>query len=122
MIYTYLITLDYMTRRSYASFELERVYIIWVSFYSYFIISHGKSAHISFHQIDKNNNARIKYQRVNSITGKPVEWSDIIKGYEYDKETMIGEPDNNNYPNVPHHHMKKIQEWKVFSNEYQFQY
>jgi DNA end-binding protein Ku len=51
-----------------------------------------KAADISFHQIDKRNNARIKYQRLNSVTGKLVEWSDIIKGYEYDKETMIPVP------------------------------
>ena len=50
-------------------------------------------ADIHFHQIDKHNNARIKYQRINSVTGKKVEWNDIIKGYEYDKETMIPVPD-----------------------------
>jgi DNA end-binding protein Ku len=53
----------------------------------------NKSADISFHQIDKHNNARIKFQRVNSVTGKKVEWADIIKGYEYDKETMIPVPE-----------------------------
>jgi DNA end-binding protein Ku len=51
------------------------------------------SADISFHQIDKRNNARIKYQRINSVSGKVVEWKDIIKGYEYDKETTIPVPD-----------------------------
>ncbi len=51
------------------------------------------SADISFHQIDKRNNARIKYQRINSVSGKVVEWKDVIKGYEYDKETMIPVPD-----------------------------
>jgi DNA end-binding protein Ku len=53
----------------------------------------NKSADISFHQIDKKNNARIKYQRVNSITNKVVPWEDIIKGYELDKETTIPVPD-----------------------------
>ena len=29
-----------------------------------------KEAVVSFHQIDKRNNARIKYQRINANTGK----------------------------------------------------
>jgi DNA end-binding protein Ku len=52
------------------------------------------SADIHFHQIDKRNNARIKYQRINAETGKKVEWSDIIKGYQYDKENIIPVPDD----------------------------
>lgn len=55
--------------------------------------SENKKAHISFHQIDKRDNARIKYQRINSETGKEVEWKDITRGYEYDKETTIPVPD-----------------------------
>jgi DNA end-binding protein Ku len=51
------------------------------------------SSDISFHQIDKNNNARIKYQRINSVTGKIVDWNNIIKGYQYDKETIIPVPE-----------------------------
>jgi DNA end-binding protein Ku len=54
----------------------------------------NKGADISFHQIDKHNNARIKFQRVNSVTGKKVEWKDIIKGYEYDKEMIIPVPED----------------------------
>lgn len=53
----------------------------------------NKSADISFHLIDKRDNARIKYQRVNANTGKVVPWTDIIRGYEYDKETTIPVPD-----------------------------
>src|ERR1700733_10979638 len=56
--------------------------------------SENKSAGISFHQIDKRNNARIKYQRINVESGKPVEWEDITRGYEYDKETTIPVPDD----------------------------
>jgi DNA end-binding protein Ku len=54
----------------------------------------NKSAHISFHQIDKRNHARIHYQRVNENTGKVVEWKNIIKGYEYEKDTIIPVPDD----------------------------
>lgn len=55
--------------------------------------SENKEADISFHQIDKRDNARIKYQRINSETGKVVPWEKITRGYEYDKETTIPVPD-----------------------------
>lgn len=42
-----------------------------------------------FHQIDKRNKARIKYQRVNSETGKEVPWENVIKGYEYSKDVIL---------------------------------
>lgn len=54
----------------------------------------NKKADISFHQIDKRNKARIKYQRINSLTGKLVPWENITRGFEYDKETLIPVPDS----------------------------
>lgn len=51
--------------------------------------SESTSQKVSFHMIDKRNKARIKYQRVNSITGKEVDWENIIKGYAYDKDTVL---------------------------------
>ncbi len=51
--------------------------------------SENTSEKISFHQIDKRNNARVKYQRVNAETGEEVEWGNIIKGYVYDKNTVL---------------------------------
>lgn len=39
---------------------------------------------ISFHQLDKHDMSRIRYERVNESTGKPVAWKDIVKGYELD--------------------------------------
>ena len=53
----------------------------------------NKKADITFHQIDKRNNARIKFQRINVETGKIVPWENITRGYEYDKETLIPVPD-----------------------------
>jgi len=55
--------------------------------------SKNVQADISFHQIDKRDNSRIQYQRINSNTGKKVEWNDIARGYALDKETMIPVPD-----------------------------
>ena len=56
--------------------------------------SQNKQANISFHQIDKRDNARIKYQRINANTGKVVDWKNITRGYEYDKETTVPVPDD----------------------------
>lgn len=53
----------------------------------------NKAADISFHQIDKRDHARIKYQRINVDTGKIVPWEQITRGYEYDKETTVPVPD-----------------------------
>jgi len=44
---------------------------------------------ISFNLIDKRNHARIRNQRINEATGKPVEWDDIVKGYELDDGSYI---------------------------------
>lgn len=56
--------------------------------------SRDREADISFHQIDKRNHARIKYKRINTVTGKEVPWENITRGYEYDKETTIPVPDD----------------------------
>src|SRR6185312_9328698 len=56
--------------------------------------SRNKEADIAFHQIDKRNNARIKYKRINTVTGKEVPWDEITRGYEYDKDTTIPVPDD----------------------------
>jgi len=53
----------------------------------------NKKADISFHQIDRRDNSRIKFQRINVETGKEVPWEDITRGYSYDKETTIPVPD-----------------------------
>ena len=50
-------------------------------------------ADISFHQIDKQDNSRIKYQRINVNTGKVVPWERITRGYEYEKDAVIPLPD-----------------------------
>lgn len=41
-----------------------------------------KSNELSFHMLDRRNNARIKYERVNEATGEEVPWNEIVKGYE----------------------------------------
>ncbi len=52
---------------------------------------HSKDLH--FHQFDPNGN-RIEYKRVSEKTGKEVEYSDIVKGYEVKKgQYVMVDPD-----------------------------
>ena len=39
--------------------------------------------------LDKHDNARIRYKRVNEDTGKEVEWKDIVKGFKQDDEDYV---------------------------------
>lgn len=48
-----------------------------------------RAEEIHFRQLDKNDLAPIRYERVNSATGKPVEWKDIVKGYEYEPDNYV---------------------------------
>lgn len=43
----------------------------------------------SFHLLDKRNNARIHYERINEITGKSVPWTDIVKAFEFEKDNFV---------------------------------
>lgn len=47
------------------------------------------SSGISFHLVDRKSNSRVRNQRVSEKTGEPVEWDDIIKGYELDDGSYI---------------------------------
>jgi DNA end-binding protein Ku len=44
---------------------------------------------IRFHQINRNTGNRIKLLRVDAETGEPVEYEDIVKGYEVGKSEYI---------------------------------
>jgi len=53
------------------------------------INSENTTEKVAFHQIDKRNNARIKYQRINAETGREVDWENIGKGYVYSKDIIL---------------------------------
>jgi len=38
---------------------------------------------VSFHLLDSRDSARVRYERINELTGEEVPWNKIIKGYEY---------------------------------------
>src|SRR4051794_37289795 len=42
---------------------------------------------ISFHQINSKTGNRVKMSRVDAVTSEPVEWDDIVKGYEVGKRS-----------------------------------
>lgn len=48
-----------------------------------------RSQEIHFHLLDKNDLSRVRYERVNTQTGKPVEWKDIVKGYEIEPDNYV---------------------------------
>jgi DNA end-binding protein Ku len=48
-----------------------------------------RTEEIHFRQLDKKDLSPIKYERVSSATGKPVEWKDIVKGYEYEPDNFV---------------------------------
>jgi len=60
-----------------------------------------RAEELHFRQLDKNDLSPIRYERVNSATGKPVEWKDIVKGFEYEPDTFVVlEPDDLKKANV----------------------
>jgi DNA end-binding protein Ku len=44
---------------------------------------------VHFHLLDSRDGSRIRYQRVNAKTGKEVDRSDIVKGYEVEKGRYV---------------------------------
>lgn len=53
------------------------------------LVSTEENNDIHFHLLNAKTNARIRYQRVDEEIGKEVPWKDIVKGYEYDKDSYI---------------------------------
>ena len=51
--------------------------------------SADQTKEVSFHMIDRRNNARIRYKRVNEETGEEVPWDEIVKSYEFEDGTLI---------------------------------
>ena len=49
----------------------------------------AKDNDLDFDWLDKRDNAPVGYQRINKSTGKPVEMSDIVKGYAWEKGNYV---------------------------------
>jgi DNA end-binding protein Ku len=44
---------------------------------------------LRFHLLTAKDHARVKYERVSQKTHKPVEWNDLVRGYEYSKGRYV---------------------------------
>lgn len=44
---------------------------------------------VKFHQLDRRNNARIRYKRVNEITGEEVPSEEVVRAYPYSKDQFV---------------------------------
>ncbi len=53
------------------------------------VFSTEENNDLHFHLLDSHDHARIRYQRINSETGKEVAWNDLVKGYEYEKNQYL---------------------------------
>jgi DNA end-binding protein Ku len=47
------------------------------------------SEEVHFRLLDKHDLSPVRYERVNAATGKPVEWKDIVKGYEIEPDQFV---------------------------------
>jgi len=76
------------------------------------LIGAEKANELSFHQIDRRDLSRIRYQRINEETEETVEWADIIKGYEMDDGTLVPiEDEDFEKANVAASHTIEIQDF-----------
>lgn len=58
------------------------------------IFSAVQSSSLDLTMLDKHDNAKIRYQRINEDTGEEVAWGDIVKGYHInDKYVVLNEDD-----------------------------
>lgn len=53
------------------------------------LVSVEEKNELRFHLLDGKTKARVRYQRVSEDTGKEIPWNDIVKGYEYEKDSYI---------------------------------
>src|SRR5919204_3799189 len=44
---------------------------------------------LKFNQLHAPDGGRIRYKRVCSVDGEEVDWADIVKGYEYEKDHYV---------------------------------
>lgn len=53
------------------------------------LYSAEQRADLQFHMLDSRDHARVRYTRVNEVTGEEVPWNDIVKGFEYDESNYV---------------------------------
>ena len=58
------------------------------------LYSGSEDRKLDLDMLDRNNNARIRYKRVNEETGEEVEWKDIVKGYKKGESYIVLEKED----------------------------
>jgi DNA end-binding protein Ku len=53
------------------------------------LFSATQDSQLDLDMLDKHGHANIRYARINSKTGKEVEWADIVKGYKLDDKYIV---------------------------------
>lgn len=69
---------------------------VWSGYISFGLVAIPVSAFpverksdLHFHLLDSRDHARVRYERVNSETGKDVPWNEIVKAYEFEKDNYV---------------------------------
>ncbi|TBW30300.1 Ku protein [Gramella sp. KN1008] len=58
------------------------------------LYSGSEDRRLELDMLDRRDNARIRYKRVNEDTGKEVEWKDIVKGFKKDEDYVVLEKED----------------------------
>ncbi len=53
------------------------------------LMSGERRTDLSFRMLDSRDNKPVRYERVNSESGAEVPWKDVVKAYEYDKDSYV---------------------------------
>ena len=53
------------------------------------LYSGERRSELHFNLVDNRNKARVRYQRVNEVTGEEVPWNEIVKAFEYEEGNYI---------------------------------
>ena len=64
------------------------------------LYSGSEDRRIDLDMLDRRDNARIRYKRVNEDTGKEVEWKDIVKGYKKEDGYVVLEKEDFDQANM----------------------
>ncbi len=53
------------------------------------LYSGERKSELHFNLVDNRNKAKVKYKRVNEMTGEEVPWNEIVKAYEYEEGNYV---------------------------------
>lgn len=54
-----------------------------------FLMAAERSVDLHFRMLDSRSNAPVRYERVNAETGEEVPWKEIVKAFEYKKDSYV---------------------------------